>query len=65
MEIYPFLRKKESTLHHPIVNYWLGLYPAAKRQFDFYTPYFTSSHRLALWLLNSGAYMLWIFAMPD
>ena len=27
--------------------------------------YFTSSHWLALWLLNSGAYILWIFAMPD
>ena len=33
--------------------------------FDTFPPYFTSSHWLALWLLNSGAYMLWMFAMPD
>ena len=30
-----------------------------------YFVYFTSSHWLALWLLNSGAYMLWMVAMPD
>jgi hypothetical protein len=26
--------------------------------------YLTSNSRLALWLLNSGAYMHWISAMP-
>ena len=32
--------------------------------FDPNLPHFTSSQWLALWLLNSGAYMLWMFAMP-
>ena len=32
--------------------------------FDPNLPHFTSSQWLALWLLNSGAYMLWMFAIP-
>jgi hypothetical protein len=35
-----------------------------KRSFPKHTHYFTVNSRLSLWLLNSGAYMHWMAAMP-